>query len=184
MKHCCNFLLAHIRAVCYFVCKYYFPMVHSKFLHRSNVHKPEARKCLMPKLAYSSWDRPPSNVLLCTCKIISTSKFVFQKMWRHLLHPKMQIKGFILHNKIQNKGFTQYLRCNNNLRCVGPCTFAAVVIANPKQIVISHTPILLLVLELQFLNHKTDVIFHYLFWNFHSQIEKRKLIGQNKINCH
>ena len=39
----------------------------------------------------------------------------------------------------------------------------------------------LFVLELPFPDRKAKVKFHYSFWNFHSQIEKRKPIGQNKL---
>ena len=37
----------------------------------------------------------------------------------------------------------------------------------------------LFVLELPFPNRKAEVVFHYSFWNFRSQIEKRKLICHN-----
>ena len=40
----------------------------------------------------------------------------------------------------------------------------------------------LFVLELPFPNRKAEVKFQYLFWNFRSQIEKRKPIGQNKLS--
>ena len=70
----------------------------------------------------------------------------------------------------------------------------SVVVASPKQVVINHTQlyfgtavpksksgsyISLFVLELPFPNRKVEVIFHYSFWNFRSQIEKRKLICHN-----
>ena len=73
----------------------------------------------------------------------------------------------------------------------------SVVVASPKPIVINHTQLFtirfgtfvpksksgsyisLLVLELPFPNRKAEVIFHYSFLNFHSQIEKRKLICHN-----
>ena len=50
----------------------------------------------------------------------------------------------------------------------------SVVVASPKRIVINHTQLSLFVLELPFPNRKAEVIFHYSFWNFRSQIEKRK----------
>ena len=74
----------------------------------------------------------------------------------------------------------------------------SVVVASPKRIVINHTQLFtirfgtsvpksksgsyisLFVLELPSLpNRKAEVIFHYSFWNFRSQIEKRKLICHN-----
>ena len=73
----------------------------------------------------------------------------------------------------------------------------SVVVASPKRIVINHTQLFairfgtsvpksksgsyisLFVLELPFPNRKAEVIFHYSFWNFRSQIEKRKLICHN-----
>ena len=76
----------------------------------------------------------------------------------------------------------------------------SVVVDSPKQIVISHTRLFtirfgtsvpksksgsyisLFVLELPLPNRKAEVKFHYLFWNCRSQIENRKLIGQNKLS--
>ena len=76
----------------------------------------------------------------------------------------------------------------------------SVVVNSPKRIVINHirlftirfgtsvpksksgSYISLFVLELPLPNRKAEVKFHYLFWNFRSQIEKRKLIGQNKLS--
>ena len=76
----------------------------------------------------------------------------------------------------------------------------SVVVASPKLIVINHTQLFtirfgtsvpksksgsyisLFVLELPFPNRKAEVIFHYLFWNFRSQIEKTNLVGQNQLS--
>ena len=76
----------------------------------------------------------------------------------------------------------------------------SVVVSSPKRIVLSHTrlftihfgtsvsksksrsSISLFVLELQLPDRKAEVKFHYLFWKFRSQIEKRKPIGQNKLS--
>ena len=46
----------------------------------------------------------------------------------------------------------------------------------------SGSYISLFVLELLFPNRKAEVIFHYSFWNFRSQIEKRNLVGQNQLS--
>ena len=73
----------------------------------------------------------------------------------------------------------------------------SVVVACPKRIVINHTQLFTIrfrtsvpksksgsyispfVLELPFSNRKAEAIFPYSFWNFRSQIEKRKLICHN-----
>ena len=72
----------------------------------------------------------------------------------------------------------------------------SVVVASPKRIVINHTQLSLFVLELPFPNRKAEVIFHYSFWNFRSQIENRKSyfiipfwnfrsrIEKRKLICH
>ena len=59
--------------------------------------------------------------------------------------------------------------------------FCAIPSSSPVQNELSLTTpnFSLFVLELPFPNRKAEVIFHYSFWNFRSQIEKRKLICHN-----
>ena len=66
-------------------------------------------------------------------------------------------------------------------RCPGSVYFCAIPSSSPVQNELSLTTpkFSLFVLELPFPNRKAEVIFHYSFWNFRSQIEKRKLICHN-----
>ena len=66
----------------------------------------------------------------------------------------------------------------------GPCRsvyFCAIPSSSPVQNELSLTTpnFSLFVLELPFPIRKAEVIFHCSFWNFRSQIEKRKLICHN-----
>jgi len=86
--------------------------------------------------------------------------------------------GWYVYRGIINKS-----RQAGNIPC-GSVYFCTILSSSPIQSKLSLTTphFSLFVLELLFPNRKAEVIFHYLFWNFRSQIEKRNLVGQNELS--
>ena len=63
----------------------------------------------------------------------------------------------------------------------GSVYFCAIPLSSPVQneLYLATPHFSLFVLKLLLPNRKAEVCVHYLFWNFHSQIKKRKLICHN-----